>query len=354
MVTDNSVLEHIAKMKIALRDHKDHSWYGASDFWEGLCEKHERLLRLWGFSRFKRSINFEYNQWGVSSFRSPQLWHVVRRLLTNVRIPYIPFLAKSTGLRDANWPTESNPSLAAYRFFVATLWQLARSVDRLGALRMCREPLIGDPLQITYRGDLISQDLAMSCIELNTIAGQIEMSNVRRMCELGAGYGRLAYVAASVFPDMDYHIFDIPPALAISQQYLQSVLGPDKVVQWDEDNNAAVHAPTSRRTIRASLPHVLEEYPDNFFDLVINISSLDEMKPHQIDRYLQLIDRKCKQSVYLKGYAKRSGLDPARPFGVTQFPYPRHWRLLYEREDPTHPLFIERIYCVNSHGTQSA
>src|SRR5262245_8851632 len=61
--------------------------YGPRGFWEGLSEKHIRLIKEFGFEQFKRTINFEYNQWGVRSFRDKKIRNLLIRLLLRGRVP---------------------------------------------------------------------------------------------------------------------------------------------------------------------------------------------------------------------------------------------------------------------------
>ena len=57
-----------------------------------------------------------------------------------------------------------------------------------------------------------------------------------RVAELGAGYGRLAYVYAHAH-DLTYCVFDIPPALAVAQWYLTRTLGEDRVVAYSRETD---------------------------------------------------------------------------------------------------------------------
>ena len=110
------------------------------------------------------------------------------------------------------------------------------SMIRLGCLSQVQEPILGNPLPIRYAGKLISQDLALSSLELNQMASSIP---IRTNPEGARNRRRIRPARIPVqldVPDVEYSILDIPPALAISQHYLTSIFGP-----------AAISAMTTRR-----------------------------------------------------------------------------------------------------------
>ena len=327
--------------------------FSPSAFWKELCEKHIALLQQHGFERFKRTLNFQYGQWGVRSLRNPQVKHVLKQLLKSGRFPYIPFLARIHDVEDVGWPetwgtgaNQSKSSTAtAYMVFVGLLWQLAISRDRLACLKNCEEPQIGGPINITYRKRLITQDMAQSCLELNTIMNHIGTGRCNNIAEVGAGSGRFAYLFMHTFPNAHYCIFDIPPALAISQNHLAKALGEEKVTMFNaKSGKAFVNGEAASGHVSIYLPYSLQFVPDGYFDLFLNVSSFDEMLPEQVDCYFDLIDKKCSGWLYLKGYPSRSGADHARPLGISQFPYRANWKMIYEGVDPVTPEFCERVY----------
>jgi len=341
------IIAQIDRMFSDLRKKDRNSLYSPSEFWERLGQKHIQLLKEHGFHRFKRTVNFEYHQWGVTSLLNDQFRHVLKNVLAEKEFPYVALLATNKILSHSTQAIPTKFGGFVYKLFVGLLWQYARSQDHLRCLSICEEPIVGDPLEISYKGRLISQDLALSSLELNRIIKQIGSLRSKRVAEIGAGYGRLAYVFMRTFPDIEYCIFDIPPTLAISQSYLAQTLGADRVVLYGNDSEEAPEYNNFGRA-RALLPPDLSRFPDKYFDLVINISSFDEMVREQITNYLDLIDRKCAGWLYLKGYTVRDGQDPSRPLGVTQFQHRERWRCVYEDVDPVQPQFVERVYDLRS------
>lgn len=343
----SKVIEQIDTLLVSLSQHPNPHLYGPAAFWKSLEEKHKNLLERYGFQMFKRTINFEYHQWGVHSLKDSKIKRLIWELLKHYQIPYGMLLTRLDAKKVVDIP-QIYPK--EYAVFMGLLWQYALIKDRLRCLDICEEPLLGEPIPVFYKGKLISQDLATSAIELNCIARHIDISTIRRIAEIGAGYGRLAHMTAIRFSQIQYCIFDIPPALVIAYNYLASTLGEDVVESFREGVVTSGLDHPSNRRIKVFLPHQLELFPDGYFDLVINISSFDEMAREQVDNYFSLLDRKCHGWLYLKGHAKAPPWCGVSGGGLTELPYRAAWKLIYADKDPFSPTFIERIYSLDSSG----
>jgi SAM-dependent methyltransferase len=327
---------------------------GDGHFWDALSAKHTAMIREFGFGNFKRTINFEYCQWGVRYLRDPKIPRLIRRLLRDGVLPVGGLLA-TCDYKDAaftRWPDGIDPltgaaystagfggrsRLRAYTFYCGLLWQYARHHDRLHCLDKIAEPTLGNPMPIRYRGRLISQDLALCAVTLNRMAAHVPMGKVRRVLEIGAGYGRLAHMFRAVFPEIEYTILDIPPALAVSKNYLGEVLGEDSVAAYfgggfrGGDGRRVNFIPANR----------IDEIPDGYFDLVINISSFDEMAPGEVRDYFTALDRIASGWLYLQGYGK--SIVPGRRLGLDELPYEGRWREVYGAPDPVASRFVEKV-----------
>ncbi len=331
---DQKVIEDIARIKRAVADATGHPLYGTNKYWEILCEQLTQMIHRFGFSNFKRTVNFNYGQWRVRRLSDPKIRRLVWYFVRHMKIPWPVF---SVSIDEDK--VSVLPFPMAYRIFMGLLWERALLGDKLACLEVCDEPSLGAPLPVTYKGKLISQDLAQSSIETNLIASQVDFTRVKRVMEIGAGYGRFASVVVRMFGEIEYSIFDIPPALAISQNYLASTIGFNQVVPFRKKSIdlADLNLPVR---IGNFLPHQLELFPDGYFDLAINISSFDEMTPGQVHHFFHLIDRKCKGWLYVKGYdrSRTGGL------GLEEFPYARSWKCVYSGPDAVVPSFVEKIY----------
>src|SRR6185369_13839451 len=129
-------------------------------------------------------------------------------LLTHTSAPtWLACATKPSDLSDAAWEGVpwSRSDRWLYTFAVRLLWQYAAGHDPLGVLRLA-EPAIGGPLPVRWRGRLISQDLANGALEAEAIGRALAGETPRSIVEVGAGYGRTAYVLLSLFPGATYTI----------------------------------------------------------------------------------------------------------------------------------------------------
>ena len=147
------------------------------------------------------------------------------------------------------------------------------------------EPLAGNPLPVSHRGRLISQDLANSALETEAVNRVLDGATPRSILEVGAGYGRTAYTLLSIFPEATYTVVDIEPAISISRWYLAQLFPPERLRFVD--------------------PSEVDDLETASIDLVVSISSLQEMTPGQVLGYLDLMDRVAAGGrVYLKQWAE--------------------------------------------------
>jgi putative sugar O-methyltransferase len=296
-----------------------------SDFWRRLVTKHLDLLGKEGFERFKQTLNFEYSQWCVSAPIDPKLWHMLYTFARTQGVPSVLREAKyQKGARLPRWPIPSPGAATVYKTFVSTLWEYARHHDKLGILDKVEEASLGTPIPLYYRGKLISQDLALSSLEINRAVQYLELSKIERVLEIGGGYGRLAYVLKKLLPNVEYHIVDIPPTLGVSELYLTTLFGSD---------NLHFH-----------LPAKLKDLPAKHFDLVVNVSSFDEMNASQAHAYLAAFSEKGRGISYIKGHTHRDPSTGRR--GIFELSYPENFRELYRGGDPFKASFGEMVFKV--------
>ncbi|MDB5051130.1 MAG: hypothetical protein JWO30_4201 [Fibrobacteres bacterium] len=357
---DQKVLQDIQTM-LAAHDRSSAVPEG-NRFWIGLGEKHSAIIRKYGFEKFKRTVNFEYSQWGVTTLSEPKVLRLISLLLQKKNLP-VESLAWVFSYTDENvkgienvindivWsdeidsitgkPFNTSPigggaRFRAYAIYCTLLWQYAQTEDNLGCLEKVPEPAFGSPLPVPFEGRIISQDLALSSMELNRMASRIPMGKIRRVLEIGAGYGRLGYLFRQMFPDIEYTIIDIPPALAVSQNYLETVFGPEAVAPYSEN------PPFHDSRMKFLLPGQMNKIPEGYFDLILNVSSLDEMSPDQVKEYFNLIERVGPAWLYLKGYGVSQ--KPGFRLGVNEFPYRPAWQEIYKGQDDLVGAFVEKIF----------
>lgn len=344
---NDDILDQVKEMQNLMIEHG----VGDLGMWNELCQKHTSLLKKRGFENFKRTVNFEYSQWGVGSYRDYKIRNILKYLLRHKKLPFALLMSSIDikDMEDIEW-SHGKPSFSqinAYKLYLTLLWEAASITDHLNVLKRFQEPLFGNPLKIYVANNLISQDLALSAMELNTIAAHCNTLKFRNVAEIGAGYGRFAWLFMKVYPQVSYSIFDIPPALAISQNYLSSCFDKHHNSQFNSRVQNKIFVPSKALAEMGRfifrLPYEMESVPEKHFDLIVNISSFDEMPRQEVDKYFKVIDAKLKGKLYLKGYQN----NPITGWDYRLLPYKSHWKQIYCSVDPTNERFIEQIFSVN-------
>jgi putative sugar O-methyltransferase len=312
-----------------------------SRFWEELSANHVAILSSPdGYAHFKRSLNYQYFQFGLTASRFPLLSLAARWL----RRPDPRVLgARFDG------PMSRLPKLVDRLLLPVPLALYASAVARLprgGLLATLAEPAIGDPVVIRF-GDLrLTEDLCHSVEERASILEGLEDRPPRRVLELGAGYGRFAYVLMQAQPGTKYTIVDIPPALYVSQRYLTDALPDRRVFRF---RPFADHASVADEMAAADVvflePQQLELLPDRSFDLGVTISTLHEMRTDQISHYIRELDRLCG-AVYTKQWRRFHNQRDGVVISATDYPIPERWHPVFHRSPIFPRTFFEALYLV--------
>ncbi len=317
------------------------SAYLPSKFWEKLNKKNISQLDDGGIDLFKQTIAQNYFTW-VIGIKDQQFKYLIR----NTRISDWPKILEGifSGESASSLPLVKRIELT---LFTKMLWALAKKVDVLGLLEYMEEPSLGSPFKIYFDGKLISQDLANSILEFYSIHEMFSPKATERftIAELGAGYGRDAYVLMNAYPRCRYIIVDIPPALYIAQNYLTRIFPERKTFpfrNFQEFDKVSEEMDASDMIFL--LPHQVESIKNKSVNLFLNISSLHEMTYGQIDMYLKLIDRLTDGFFYTKQW--KVSVNPEDNISVSRndYPIPTRWKNLYLRTPKVQVHFFEAMY----------
>lgn len=363
---NNALNEMLHELEIAPR------LYRPSVFWENLNLAHIRYIRKRGINHFKRSINRTYFHWGVSEFRH-QLSPILSELQKGNMLPLIG--SKLVG-KNIKYTTEErftklaarflktsrlnflrisdswltllsmleSATLLLYKIYVAYLYDYISRSDRFKLLKKLSEPRVGGPLLVRYRGSVISQDLCNSVHEFYRITKETDINKELKIGEIGAGYGRLAYVFLKALKKSNYCIIDIPPALFISQEYLRKLFPREKIFLFRPFANfKEIEREFVNARIKFLLPHQIEYLPKDYFDIMINISSLHEMRRDQINNYIKQENRLTQGFTYLKQWKKARAKDN-NFIREEEYPIPLKWKKIFHRTHPIQNLFFEALY----------
>ncbi len=295
-----------------------------SKFWDQLGDEHRHELDRYGYNNVKRRQAFRYFNWNWRwrSLPKSEQWKFLYR--NTSPSTFLRCLMTPPVLNNSDWKglPLSRADRTLYTMAVRMLWEYATANDYIGVLKL-DEPTIGNPVPVRWNGRLISQDLANSSLEINALSRSLGSTKPRKIIEIGAGYGRTAYVLLSLFREASYTIIDIEPALSISRWYL-SKLFPERDLRFISAQDAIVE-----------LSHVDEPY-----DLSLSISSLQEMTLSQITEYLALIDRVTSNGlVYLKQWRHWYNDKDNLHVRFSEYPIPARWGLCFTERAPVQTNF---------------
>ncbi len=297
-----------------------------SRFWESLGATHARDLDQYGLQACKRHQALRYFNWTWrwdALVRSEQMRFLLGHTspITWMRCATAPAELSDSAWYGVTWPRRDR---WLYVLAVRLLWEYARTHDKVGVLAM-PEPELGAPLPVYWRGRLISQDLANTALEAATIVSALAGQTPKSIVEVGAGYGRNAYVLLSLFPNASYTIVDIEPAISLSHWYLTQLFDQER--------------------LQFLTPDQVEHMPSRSRDLGLSVSSLQEMTLQQVEGYLQLFDRVVAGGiVYLKQWRHWHNPVDRVTLDFGKYPIPNRWQLLYTGTAPVQTGFQEKVW----------
>jgi putative sugar O-methyltransferase len=320
--------------------------YQPSRYWEELGQKNREMLFDHGLENFKRTVAQNYFNWLIMDWQNNQFRNLRRYWLRHPsvaplfnRIEPVGFIRTMDSLELRITPTH----VQRYKLFVGILWELVRRNDRTGLSKSLAEPLIGNPIKIWRGKQLISQDLANSLRELNSILEFDRKLPNAIIGELGAGYGRLGYVLLQN-PSTRYLVFDVPPTLAVSQWYLPQVFPNARIFRFRHfESFDEIEQELSRSQIAFFTPNQMELLPDGYIDIFASISTLPEMNHAQVSNYLQLIAKKTNSLVYLKQWREWKNELDGFTFSRSSVQFD-HFKKVMDRADQVQDEFFEAVW----------
>ncbi|MGH2959530.1 MAG: putative sugar O-methyltransferase [Solirubrobacterales bacterium] len=328
--------------------------YRPTEFWQQFAELHLQQLNEDGFELFKQTINRNYFQFELTNPLHSQarlMWSrwIKRPKVAPLRSSYsdgyeLPLTDVKLGRRARQW---------TYSKYVALLSDRVRELDKELLLDELDEPLTGHPVCVDYRGRRTSEDLCNSVLEYSAVRDALPAETLKdaTVIELGSGYGRLAWVYLKVEPSVRYILVDIPPALAVAEQYLAECFPDRKIFGFRHFENAAeVSAELDQAQIAFLTPNQLDLLPELKADLFINVSSLHEMVQAQIDHYFDVIADHTSGYFYSKQWIKSTNAADDVVIERERYPVRSEWKTVFDREHPIQQAFFEALYDLNPNG----
>jgi len=330
--------------------------YHPSEFWTKVGSGHMRLLFWAGEANFKRTINQNYLNFIPASAEDPRIAHVGRVSLEEANADHPEYRMEAPDC-DPNLWVSWHPSYQIFREdprlqrdlylrLVHSLYEFVLKHDPEGVLHRLEEPLEGNPIRIWRNDRLISQDLANSVWERNAILSGLlprDLDGPLLVAELGAGYGRLGHVLVAT-ANWRFMVFDIAPALYLSQWYLAKLFPGKRIFRFRRFREfSEIEADVRQAEIAFFTSNQLEKFPDRFFDVFVNVSSLHEMRLDQISHFLALMARTTRKLIYLREYEQYLNAYDKILVDRANYVLPDDWKIALERPDSLNPGFFELL-----------
>jgi putative sugar O-methyltransferase len=168
--------------------------------------------------------------------------------------------------------------------------------------------------------------------------------------DLGAGWGRLGYVFKLANPNCTYVICDLPEALMVSSSYLPSLLPQETVYSYAENRKVREFSRSMllEPAIRFCGAHHFGNFQEKSIDILINVSSFQEMTQLQVDQYFEVIDQKVHGTFYTQQLWDSQTHNNMRDVisGFGSYPFRAHWSRHYARNTSWSDLYFEAAYSV--------
>lgn len=329
--------------------------YVPGEFWSTIGKFHVDLLKTYGIETFKRTVSHHYQNWLMISLGDPQVrrlletWAGHRKLepfVNEMEHPDHVGFHLSLNFNEAEYPLAREPDREIYRLAVGLLWEHVLEGDPQRTLESLEELEVGNPIRIRRHGRLISSDLAHSVRERALLLNHLNLIGREGLVvgELGAGHGRLAEIFGRT-TNYRYFIFDVTPALFVSQWYIRRVFPHEKIFTFRPFNDwSEVRDEVSVSRFAFFTANQIELVPNNSLDLFINMNSLMEMKKEQIQNFLSQISRLTTTAFLSRQWLRwRNDLDNLTT-EKDDFILTDGWRKGLDCIDDVYPDFFNQIW----------
>lgn len=312
----------------------------SSKFWLDLNRKNIEQLNQYGYENFKRTIALNYFTW-VVRFGDEQ-FSFLKKQLPRTTV-WGCFIKSVFSRRLALFNRKKS---IRCKFLTYLLYEYVQKKYSSSFFMGLQEPLEGNPPVVSVENRPVSQDLINSLLEYNSVmTSGLDRNNLKVIMELGAGYGRNAFVFLKTLPAVKYIIVDIFPACHISWRYLASQFPDRKIFPFREfDSYEQVKNEFEASDVLFLSPDQLKLLPRKSVDLFINISSFHEMIKSQIDYYFQEVERLTRGYFYFKQWKESKIPSDNIVIKESDYPVKKEWTKIYSRECEVQTRFFEAMY----------
>ncbi|MDT8384233.1 MAG: putative sugar O-methyltransferase [Gammaproteobacteria bacterium] len=183
----------------------------------------------------------------------------------------------------------------AYRDFDMLYANWDHSVWRLDFEKLGESP-VGMPTQtfspMGANGPTLGKAYLSYLLCLSALSHHLD-SAPSRFLEIGGGFGALGEIVLAQDERNFYLNLDIPPLVAVSSYYLQTLFGKDSVLDYQNSRDCELISidDIAKRLRGGSLPSWEIEKLSGPFDVFCNAYSFQEMEPHVVRNYINKVAR---------------------------------------------------------------
>jgi putative sugar O-methyltransferase len=217
--------------------------------------------------------------------------------------------------------------------------RIGREVDP-GLLASFEDNRVGGPITVVHQGRRLTRHVVYSAYQCTVLLrwSGLHPSRPALVCDIGAGYGRLARHFTRIFPRATYLLLDLPESVALASFFLKSSMPGTRIGTIRDFEPDAPIAPDALAGYACvALPWwYIENLVDESVDLFINISSMGEMSHAFIEYYMAQIHRLARGSFYWVNRLVGNPRGNRIPFSA--YPFDDRWRTVYVRDADRSPL----------------
>lgn len=238
--------------------------------------------------------------------------------------------------------TESTMKLTSYVEKVRYLNMLIKLYDAWNFIspnpdiQNLARPLIGNPRGYYLNGHFITIGSFFneySTLELRQLLSGIDHSVI---CEIGGGFGKMAYYFLKEMKNCTYLDFDLPEMIVIIFYYLSSIFPGKKVLLYGEHQFDSSSLDSFDLIL---LPNFdIDKLPNNSCDLFINKNSFGEMNKSAVEMYISYIERCCRKFFFHMNHERFPDTCSSDP-GLAAKDYPvqeKYFKRIYRMLDIGH------------------
>jgi putative sugar O-methyltransferase len=199
------------------------------------------------------------------------------------------------------WFRVPNLSVMADRYFFMSLrlahTMMRRFEETMDLMASVSDSRAGSPTDLVRSGaGYLGQDMTYAILYISLLRSAAQGRPVRRVLEIGGGYGALCEAAQKGWPAPEtYVILDLPQTCYVTAQYLKSVF-PGQVSDYRDFAGCEkidVEALLRKRIV--VLPTWMLPRIQMQFDWLVNTASFQEMEPGHVSNYAQHAARLADQ-----------------------------------------------------------